>query len=216
MDKKDIFELKDYILNKILYFCEYYLNENISSSNYSNWIARDVIGHINSWVKFSGYKLESIKLNKSFEDVSNIDSFNKINYENNKNKSLEKIINESKIILEKYNGIIDLYNENELLSNDFSTGFSFALWKYMAMDLGIHPIMHILQYYLKKMDYKEFINEIEDSKKYFMEYSGNNILEYNFNEYFENKDEKINRFNELNKVNDNEYIKEIIKINIVQ
>jgi len=215
MDKKDIFELKDYILNKILYFCEYYLNENISSSNYSNWIARDVIGHINSWVKFSGYKLESIKLNKSFEDVSNINSFNKINYENNKNKSLEKIINESKIILEKYNGIIDLYNENELLSNDFPTGFSFALWKYMAMDLGIHPIMHILQYYLKKMDYKKFINEIEDSKKYFMEYSGNNILEYNFNEYFENKDEKINRFNELNKVNDNEYIKEIIKINIV-
>ena len=215
MDKKGIFELKDYILNKILYFCEYYSNENISASNYLNWNVRDVIGHINGWIKFSGDKLESIKLNKSFEDVSNIDSFNKINYENNKNKSLENIINESKIILEKYNGIIDLYNENELLSNDFPTGFSFALWKYMAMDLGIHPIMHILQYYLKKMNYKEFKNEIENSKKYFMEYSGNNILEYNFNEYFENKDEKINRFNELNKVNDNEYIKKIIKINIV-
>ena len=64
------------------------------------------------------------------------------------------------------------------------------------------------------MDYNEFIKEIEGSKKYFIEYSGNNILEYDFSEYFEDKDEKINRFNELNKINDNEYIKEIIKINI--
>ncbi|MDR1029945.1 MAG: hypothetical protein LBL76_03625 [Treponema sp.] len=58
MDKRTIFELGDYISNKITYFYEYYKNENILETSFSNWNVRDVIGHINSWVKFSEDKLE--------------------------------------------------------------------------------------------------------------------------------------------------------------
>jgi hypothetical protein len=37
--------------------------------------------------------------------------------------------------------------------------------------------MHILYYFLKMDDYNEFITEIENSKKFFMEYSENNVKE---------------------------------------
>jgi hypothetical protein len=198
-------------------FYKFYKNEDISETNFSNWNVRDVIGHINSWIEFSTDKLESIKLKKSFEDISQVDIaiVNKTIYEKNKNKLLENVANESKIVLEKYKNILKLFSEEELLSNKFPTGFSFALWKYMAMDLGIHPIMHILYYYLKKKDYNEFISEIENSKKYFMEYSENNIREYYFCDYFENKMEIIERFNELKGINkSNNMIREIIEINL--
>jgi hypothetical protein len=218
MDKNTILELRDYILERIVYFGNYYKNENIRETSYENWNVRDVIGHINSWIKFFADKLETIKSKKSFDDVGHveIEIFNEMNYQKYRNETLENTINESKCILDKYKNILDLYNENELLSNEFPTGFSFSLWKYMAMDLCIHPLMHILFYYIKRMDYNEFIEEIGNSKKYFMEYSGNNIMEYNFNGYFENKEENIKRFMELRKINkNNEFIEEIIKINIL-
>jgi hypothetical protein len=219
MDKKIILELWDYILNKIIIFSDFYKSENILKTDFLDWNVRDVIGHINSWIKFSEDKLESIKLKQSFDDISHveIEKFNKANYEKYKNVSLENVTNESKILLEQYKNILYLFNEEELLSNKFPTGFSFELWRYMAMDLGIHPIMHILYQYLKRRDYNNFIDEIEGSKKYFMEFSNNNIGEYNFSDLFGNKQEKEKRFNELEeKIKDknNELVEEIIKINI--
>jgi hypothetical protein len=217
MDKKTILELRSYILNKIENFSQYYKNENIHITSFSNWNAMDVIGHINSWIKFSGDKLETIKLKKSFNDVSHVDieKFNRINYENNKNKSMETVVNESKIIIEEYKNILELFDEKELLSNEFPTGFSFALWKYMVMDLAIHPLMHILYHNIKRRDYPEFIKEIENSRKYFVKYSGDNVKEYNFTELFENKEEKKERFKELGEIGkDNKLIEEIIELNI--
>jgi hypothetical protein len=219
MDKNYILELRNYILNKIVYFYDYYKNENIIKTSFSNWNVRDVIGHINSWLKYSEDKLESIKLKKSFEYVDDVDieKFNRINYEKNKNESLDNIINESKILLEKYKYILDLFDEKEMFSEKFPTGFTFALWKYMTMDLIIHPIMHILYYFLKMEDYNEFIKEIENSKIYFMEYSENVIGEYNFKDFFENikdKDRIFNGLKETIKNKNNEFINEIIKLNI--
>jgi hypothetical protein len=217
MDKKTILELGNYISNKIIDFSEYYRNENICITSFSNWNARDVIGHINRWIKFSEDKLESIKLKKLFEDINHVDieKFNKGNYETNKNKSLENVVNESKTIIEEYKNILDLFDEEELLSNKFPTGFSFELWKYMAMDLGIHPLMHILYQYIKRGDYNEFIKEIEKSKNYFREYSGNNMEEYNFTGLFENVEKKEKVFKKLKEIGkNNKLIEEIIEINL--
>ncbi|MDR1325231.1 MAG: ClbS/DfsB family four-helix bundle protein [Treponema sp.] len=217
MNKRTIFELGDYISNKIIYFYKYYKNENIRETSFSNWNVRDVIGHINSWIKFSGDKLESIKLERSFEDVSHVDieKINKTNYEKYKNKTLEDVANESKIILEKYKNILNLFDDEELMSNKFPTGFSWALWKYMAMDLCIHPLTHIMYQYIKRGDYNEFIKETENSKKYFMEYSENNIKEYYLADLFENKEEKEKQFKQLKEIGkNNKFIEEIIKINM--
>jgi hypothetical protein len=217
MDKRTIFELRDYISNKIIYFCEYYKNENILETSFSNWNVRDIIGHINSWIKFSEDKLESMKTNAAFEDVSHIDieKINKTNYEKYKSKTLNDVVNESKTILERYKNVLDLFSEEELLSDKFPTGFSWALWKYMAMDLSIHPLMHIMYQYIKRVDYNEFIKEVENSKKYFMEYSGNNIKEYYFADLFTNKEEREKRFKELKGiVKNNKLIEEIIKIHL--
>jgi hypothetical protein len=217
MDKRTIFELGDYIFNELTYFYEYYKNENIFETSFSNWNVRDVIGHINSWIKFSEDKLESIKLKRSFEDVSHVDieKFNKTNYEKYKNETLENVVNESRIILGKYKNILNLFDEEELPSNKFPTGFAFALWKYMAMDLCIHPLMHIMYQYIKRRDYNEFVKEIESSKKYFEEYSENNIKEYYFGDLFDDNEEKEKQFKELKEIEkDNKLIEEIIKINM--
>jgi hypothetical protein len=216
MNKNTILELSNYTLNKIIDFGKYYKNENLLETSFSNWNVRDVIGHINNWIKFSEDKLESIK--RSFEDVSHvdIDKFNEMNYEKNKIKSLDDVLNETRIILGNYNNILNLFNEEELLSKEFPTGFSFELWKYMAMDVYIHPIAHILYHYIKRENYDEFIKEIENSKKAFMEYS-NNINVYYFGHLFENAEEKTKIFNGLKNIIDNKenkFVEEIIKINI--
>jgi hypothetical protein len=44
MDKKTISELRDYVLSRIIYFYEYYKNENISETSFSDWNVRDVMG----------------------------------------------------------------------------------------------------------------------------------------------------------------------------
>jgi hypothetical protein len=204
-----------YTLDEIIKFGKYYENDNIFETSYSNWNVRDVIAHINSWVKFSGDKLESIKTQKQFEDVAHngIEELNRQNYEKNKNKSLDDTISETKIIYNNYKNVLDLYNDDELLSKKFPTGFSCTLWEYMALDLFIHPINHILYQYIKRKDYNEFINEVENSKKY----SNNNTEIYNFCDLFEHKEEMENHLNELLEIiknSGNEFIEEIIKENM--
>jgi hypothetical protein len=220
MNKNTVLELSVYTYNKIIHFAEYYENENLFETSFSNWNVRDVIGHINGWIKFSEDKLESIKTKHSFEDVSHIDieKINKTHYENNKTKSLENVLDETKIFMENYREILNLFDEEELLSKEFPTGFPFELWRYMAMDIYIHPMTHLLYHHIKKENYNEFIKEIENSKKVFMEYSNNNIKEYYFGNLFENKEEKENRFNGLKNIinnKENKFIEEIIKINMV-
>jgi hypothetical protein len=48
----------------------------------------------------------------------------------------------------------------------------------------------MLYQYLKRKDYNNFIDEIEGSKKYFMEFSNGNIKEYDFRDLFENREKK--------------------------
>ena len=216
MDKIFVSKLGQYTLSRIIEFSKYYGNDNIYKTSYENWNVKDVIGHINSWVKFSADKLESIKAKKIFKDIeyNEIDELNKINYEINKTKILEEIINESKMLFNNYENIINLYTDDELLSKEFPTGFSCALWEYMVLDLFIHPINHILYQYIKNKDFNEFIDEVEESRIY----SNNNVSIYNFKELFEKEEEKEKLLNELfEKIKNkgNSFIEEIIRINIV-
>jgi hypothetical protein len=215
MNKNFISELGKYTLVKIIEFSEYYRNKNILETSYSNWNVRDVIAHINSWVKFSGDKLESIKTKQPLEypALDGLEEINKFIYEKNKSKSLDNVVNEAKTIFDNYGNVLDLYTENELLSKEFPTGFPCALWEYMALDLFIHPINHILYQYIKTSDYDKFINTVDDSKKY----SNNNTEIYNFGDLFEQKKEKDKCLNELLdkiKNTNNKFVEEIIKTNM--
>ena len=226
MNKEYILKLKQYTISRIIEFGEKYKNENIIETSYINWNARDVIGHINCWVKYSKRKLESIKTNKFFKNIKNneIEIFNKANYEKNKIKTLLEIINEAKILFNDYENVINLYSEDELLSKNFpieiiddvyaSSESSCSLWEYIALDLFVHPINHILYQYIKKNNYNEFINEIEKSKVY----SNNSIEIYNLNNLFENKEIKVKHFTELLEIiknKDNKFVQEIIRINMM-
>jgi len=226
MNKEYILKLEQYTINRIVEFGEKYKNENINETSYINWNARDVIGHINCWVEYSKNKLVSIKTNKFFKDIehNDIDNFNKANYEKSKSRTLDENINEAKILFKNYENVINLYSEDELLSKEFpaeiidkiysSSEFSCALWEYMALDLFIHPINHILYQYIKRNNYNEFINEIENSK----DYSNNNVEIYNLDNLFENKEIKEKHFTALLNIiknKDNKFLNEIIRINMM-
>jgi hypothetical protein len=215
MNKNFISELGKYTLVKIIELSEYYGNNNILEADYSNWNVRDVIAHINSWVKFSGDKLKSIKTKQPLEypALDSLEEINKFIYEKNKSKSLDNVVNEAKTIFDNYGNVLDLYTENELLSKEFPTGFPCTLWEYMALDLFIHPINHILYQYIKTSDYDKFINTVDDSKKY----SNNNTEIYNFGDLFEQKKEKDKCLNELLKKiknTNNKFVEEIVRTNM--
>jgi hypothetical protein len=218
MNKNTILELSIYTEKKIIDFSEYYNNENVSETSFSDWNVRDVIGHINSWILFSKEKMEFMESRRSLNADFNVDivDFNKKNYEENKNKPLKSILHETKIIFIEYRQTVFTFGEQELWGEKFPTDLEFKLfWELIGKDTFIHPIMHILYQYLKRKDYNEFIKEIESSKEYFMEYSRNSIDVYFFADLFDDTVKKEKRFEELKEFgNGNEMIEKIIKRNM--
>lgn len=215
MNKQFIAEIGKYTHSRIISFSEYYQNENLLETSYSNWNMRDVIAHINRWLRFSYDKLESIKTKKPFKDIAHnkLEEFNNQNYEKDRNKKLDETVEESKIIFENYGSLLNLYNDDELLSKEFPTGFPCALWEYMALDLFIHPVNHILYHHLKTKNFETFITEIEDSRHL----SNDNAAIYNFKDLFNGKEEKdqiLNEVLEIVKTKENKFAEEIIKINM--
>ena len=169
MNKKKIFEMADYINSAIIHFSEFYKNENISETSYSNWNARDVIAHINCWIENSGNKLENIKQkNYRIEEINFefIEKNNKLFYEKYKGTLLENVKNDTKTVLENYVKVIDLYTEEDLLSTEFPIGISLKLSEYMAYDIFLHPLQHLLCYYKEHESIEEFFKLLEESQKY--------------------------------------------------
>lgn len=212
MDKGYISELSRFTLGKIIDFSEFYRKDNVFETNFSDWNVRDVIGHINDWVSFSGKKLKSIKTNQSFEDIgfNDIGVFIKKNYDKNLTVSLDDIVEELKTTFEYYQNILDLYSVDELFGNEFPKVFSFILWEF---HLFIHPIMHILYQYMKRKDYNVLLELIEESKKY----SNSDVGKYFFKPFFKNTEERENFFKELLeniKNKHNKFVEEIIKANM--
>ena len=217
MNKQTLLEMNEYILGKIVAFGEFYRMEDIHESSFSNWNARDVIGHINTWVDFMNKKIESFKRNNLFKDIEKFEvaEYNKESFIKNKNKDIKNIIQESKKIYGNFKYSLELFTEDELFSKKFETGFNVVLWRYISMDLITHPINHILYQYLKRKDYREFIFEAEEVYKYRAEYSDDNDTIYYFHDLFENEEEKKKVFIKISEqFNKNKIIEEIIKINI--
>jgi hypothetical protein len=217
MNKQTLLEMNKYILGKIVAFGEFYGLEDINESSFSNWNARDVIGHINTWVDFMNKKIESFKRDNLFKDIEKFEvaEYNKESFIKNKNKDIKTIIQESKKIYGIFKDSLDLFTEDELFSKRFETGFDAVLWRYISMDLITHPINHILYQYLKRQDYKEFIAEAEEVYKYCAEYSDDNDTIYYFKDLFENEEENEKVFMKLSKeFRGNKIIEEIIKINM--
>jgi hypothetical protein len=217
MNKQTLLEMNEYILGKIVAFGEFYKTEDIHESSFSNWNARDVIGHINTWVDFMNKKIESFKKDNLFKDKEKFEvaEYNKESFIKNKNKDIKNIIQESREIYGNFGYCLELFTEDELFSTKFETGFDVVLWRYISMDLITHPINHMLYQYLKRKNYKEFIFEAEEVYKYRAEYSDDNDTIYYFRDLFENEEEKGKFFMEISeKFNENKIVEEIIKINM--
>jgi hypothetical protein len=184
-----------------------------TSSKFSNWNARDTLGHILFWMDHCGNKIYHIKKGLHFELVD-ANKANEETYMKNKNVKMDTIFESTNDVIFNCINVIDMFTKNELLDKTFQTGFDFELWRYIAMDMYIHPVMHLLHYYLKLKKYEEFNDTIKYTYKNFLEYSNNNMEVFNFNAFYENEKIKIEQFSILKRENIKDEIKKIIEINI--
>jgi hypothetical protein len=159
--------------------------------------------------------LDCIKNCKPFDDISDLNKTNKEAYEKYKNVPVNTLFQKVRDVFSGYKEVMKLYTDDELLRKTFPSGFPFELWRYMALDVYIHPIMHLLHYYLKTEDYTDFTSEVTNCINNFLEYANNDISVLNFNEFYENSIEKISQFEKLKeKIKNNEIIESIIKVNM--
>jgi hypothetical protein len=216
MEKQKIISLGSYTHNIITSFYEEYKNEDIIST-YLDWNAKDVLGHILFWMDHSGDKLYCMKkhlpVNKN-SDTSAIKTNEEIYYKN-KNIAIGIFFDKIKNAIFNYINVINLFTEEELFDKTLPTGFDGELWRYILLNLYIHPIMHPLHYYLKKGKYEKFAKIANNVYDNFMEYSNNNIKVFNFDIYYEDdlkKKEQISKL--LEEKTNTEMIKKIIEVNM--
>ena len=188
---------------------------NTLKSSYSDWTSKDVLAHINEWIKYSANKLYCIKSNKVLAELGDYHEFNKLTYERTNSIKSNDIIMEISKSISQYKKIVQMYNDKDLLSKDFPTGFSFELWRYMIMDGSIHPNLHLMFHYLKNGQYKELIEIIDNTKIVFLHFSGNDMNVYDFSDFVEEKSAFFIRLRELKIFSQNDsFISQIVNLNI--
>lgn len=197
----------------ITHFISIYKAEN-RASNYNDWNYKDVIAHLLEWIAFSKNKLNAIAHNQDFQEVSNIDIFNKENYVKNKNRHIAELQNDIIVELNEYKKTVLLYSDADLKRKDLPIGFSFELWRYMVMDTVTHPIMHLLYYLLKTEKYELFFRLCEKHNELFYRYSDGRLEVYSFNEYIEDNKKFVENIKELRvKYQNADMIQAVLKAN---
>lgn len=167
-------------------FIELYKTEH-TAGRYENWNSKDVVAHILEWIIFSKNKLQAIAYNRQFEEVCDIDAFNRQAWIKNKDKHIGELKKNIMFELDEYNKTVLLYSDSDLQKKDLPTGFSFELWRYMIMDTVTHPVLHMLYYMLKTKNYERFVLLCEKRHKTFYRYSNGSPAVYSFCDYIEDK-----------------------------
>jgi hypothetical protein len=155
-----------------------------AESTCPNWNGKDVLAHIGEWISFAHMKLSAIRNSLPFDETGDLDEFNKLCYEKNKNKASDEIRRILIDRLDRLSCVADQYSEDEMYSMTFPTGFDMPLWKYVMMDGFVHPNCHILYHYLKNGDIAGFIGLAISNYDFFMLYSDNDEGVFKFEEYF--------------------------------
>ncbi len=163
-----------------------------------NWNLKNHVCHINDWIDFSCRKLTAIKNRVSFDEIENIDEFNIASYEKSKETSLIEAMGFNKKSIDKLVEIVKIHNDDELMRNDFPTGFHMQLWQYMSMDGFIHPHKHVMYYYLIKERADEFLSTVNMTEEHFKWYSNGDDEVYSFAEFFNSKSECVRFFEKTN------------------
>jgi hypothetical protein len=183
MEKQKLILLNNNTRDFIEKFYSYYSKENIGSS-FLDWNAKDVMGHILFWMKHCGNKIYCIKNGLPFEMVD----ANKVNneiYFKNKTVKIDALFEEINEVIINCINVINMYAEDELSDKTLPTGYNFEMWRYIAMDMYIHPTKHLLHYYFKTDNHNEFKDMITHSFNNFMEYSNNDLTVFNFFDFYE-------------------------------
>ncbi|MGP1603197.1 MAG: hypothetical protein ACTTGZ_02080 [Treponema sp.] len=157
-------------------------------SSYGDWNCRDTAAHILEWIVFSKNKIHAIANAQPFTEIENLDDFNFVAWQKNKNKPIDCIHSLLLHELDDYKNAVALYSDVDLERKDFPTGFHFEMRRYMILDTVIHPVMHILYHLLKTKHFDLFEAQCGRRSEVFSDFSGGDSNIYSFEEYIENRE----------------------------
>lgn len=143
-----------------------FLNKSIAcqdkfQSSFVNWSFTDVLAHNSEWRSIASNKIRLIKHNEHVEFREDLDIVNKSIYERHSEISFEDATILSKNSIESLVESINLFNDPELQEQGKLLGWIGPLWKYIVYYGFIHPIKHIVFYYIKKQEFLTAFQRLE-------------------------------------------------------
>jgi hypothetical protein len=131
--------------------------------DYENWTPKDIVAHISEWRFIASKKLKSIKRNHYVSFHENLDTINRTNYDKHKYDTIEDIKLFSKSSCEALKKGIEVFDNSELQEQGKLSGFNAPLWRYIIIDSFLHPVAHIIFYYLKIQDFSKAFKILESN-----------------------------------------------------
>ena len=160
--KKKLIEIIDYVnIQEENFITKLEGKKEEFLGSYDNWTFKDVVSHMSEWRLVASTKLESVKKNEYVSFQEDLNVINIKNYKKHKNDPIEDVkllSTKSYTALKKQ---IQSFDNSELMGQSKIEGFNATLWQYVIIDSFLHPIVHMVLYYIKIQDFEKAFRFLE-------------------------------------------------------
>jgi len=165
-----------------------------ATSTWDDWTLRDVWAHLGAWLEFASVKVEAMADGKPFEEVNDVEQFNRRAYERGvtlSDSAARRALEERLTALGK---AASRFSETDLDKATWPTGFRMTLGRYLVMDAFVHPLQHILYHALKTSRDKTFLTTLEEAKTLLAWYDPAMDILGSFGEFFQGEGAQVHFF----------------------
>ncbi len=153
-----------------------------AESTYGRWSPTDVLIHLEGWIDYSCGKLAGTGSVPESEQAMTLDGINRMVWERGRGVDRKTAFLRCGGALDKYRDMLDLYSDSDLERTDFPTGFDWPLWKYILLDLIVHPAAHVIHHGINRGKFNLAREALQASGEYLSEFdregdAGFNVLE---------------------------------------
>jgi hypothetical protein len=154
-------------------------------STWEDWSLRDVFGHLTAWVTFATVKVSAIRDQKPFDEVADIETFNRAAYEKGAGLKLAQARKNLSHVLAELGTVAKRFSEAELDQESWPTGFRMSLTRYLVLDAFVHPLQHILYHALKTGQDETFLKTLEEARPLLAWYDPGMDILGSFGDFFQ-------------------------------
>lgn len=133
------------------------------SSDYERWSPSDVFVHLSGWIDYSYGKLSTIAGSAAASPAPapspssggetkpmSLDEINRMVWEGGRGLGRSAARSRCESSLQRYKEMLSRFGNIDLGKKDYPTGFDWPLWKYVFLDVIVHPAAHFIHYGLSR------------------------------------------------------------------